>query len=128
MKQVWKRYQPNPCGKSVGDCAVRAISAALGVDWYEAYDLLCDEGRKRCNMPSGDEIWGAVLEQFGFRKYAVNNQRAGRYTAQKFCIDHPSGIYTLALGGHVATVVQGELMDSWNSSAETIIYYYARRF
>lgn len=27
--EMFVHYQPNPCGRSVGDCAVRAISAAV---------------------------------------------------------------------------------------------------
>lgn len=34
---MWVKYQPNPCGRNVGDCAVRAISKALGMDWETAY-------------------------------------------------------------------------------------------
>ena len=28
-------YQPNPCGRAVGDCAVRAISAAFNIDNFK---------------------------------------------------------------------------------------------
>lgn len=124
--QVWRRFNNNPCRKTVGDCAVRAISAALGLTWYEAYDLLCDEGRRSCNMPSGDEIWGNVLLNHGFRRYAIPNNVPLGYAAEDFAIDHPDGVYVLAFGGHVATVRDGVLMDSWDSSQEIPIYYYRR--
>lgn len=125
--QVWRRFLNNPCGKAVGDCAVRAVSAALGLTWYEAYDLLCEEGRRSCNMPSGDEIWGTVLMNHGFRRYAIPSTCLDCYTAADFAIDHPQGIYVLAFGGHVATVRDGALLDSWDSSGEVPVYYYSRR-
>ena len=29
----WEYYNPNPAGNRVGDCAVRAICKATGLDW-----------------------------------------------------------------------------------------------
>ena len=37
---MYRYFNPNPCGRVVGDCAVRAICAALGLDWDKAHDLL----------------------------------------------------------------------------------------
>ena len=46
-------YQPNPCGRSVGDCSVRALSAALGLDWEETFDILANAAKKMCDgLPS----------------------------------------------------------------------------
>lgn len=120
-------YNPNPRGKRVGDCAVRAISAAFGADWYEAYDLLCAEGRQLCNLPSADDVWGNALKNDGFRKFIVPHECNGCYTAEDFCRDNPTGIFTLAFGGHVATVRNGILMDSWESSAESPAYVWGIR-
>lgn len=124
-KKMWKKYQNNPCGRSVGDCAVRAVSAALGIDWRTAYDLLADEGKRQCDMPSADSVWGAVLKNHGFVKMALPSMPY--YTAEDFCEGHPQGVYVLAFGGHVATVKNGVLFDSWDSSNEVPIYYYYRR-
>lgn len=40
----WQKYNPNPAGRAVGDCAVRAIAKALGVDWEKAYTLIAANG------------------------------------------------------------------------------------
>lgn len=119
---LWRRFQNNPCGKSIGDCAVRAISVALNLDWYEAFDLLCNTGRRMCNLPSADEVWGAVLISNGFRRSAV----AEDITAGEFAKRNPHGVFVLGFGGHVATVVDGEILDSWNSAFESVIFYYRR--
>ena len=119
---AWRKYNKNPCGKSIGDCAVRAVSVALGLTWYQAFDLLCVEARHMCNLPSADEVWGAVLTQNGFAKRAIHQVQ----TAEEFCKAHPDGVFVLAFGGHVATVVDGVLYDSWDSSHEIPIYYYRR--
>ena len=30
---MWVKYNPNPAGRQVGDCAVRALTKALNIDW-----------------------------------------------------------------------------------------------
>ena len=40
----WRKYNPNPAGRAVGDCAVRAVAAALGVDWETAYAMIAENG------------------------------------------------------------------------------------
>lgn len=115
-------YQPNPCGRSVGDCAVRAVSVALNIDWEEAFDILCEFARNMCDMPSADQVWGAVLRANGFYKMAIPNDCPDCYTIEQFCKEHPYGIFVLGCGGHVAAVVDGDLYDSWDSSQEIPVY------
>lgn len=122
----YRQYNPNPNFRRTGDCSVRAISAALGVDWYTAYDLICDEGRILGNMPSGDETWGNVLKNEGFRRWAVPHHCNGCYTAEDFSIDNPDGTFVLAFGGHVATVKDSYLLDSWDSSMESPVYVWSK--
>lgn len=120
-------YQPNPCGRSVGDCSVRALSAALGLDWEEAFDLLSSAAKKMCDMPSSDSVWGAVLRMHGFYKKAIPNFCPDCYTVKNFCHDHPDGVYVLGFGGHVATVIDGDLYDSWDSSNEIPTFFWYLR-
>ena len=123
---VWKMFNPNPCGKAVGDCAVRAVAAATNTTWYEAYSLLCSKGRFMCDLPSSDAVWGAVLRDYHFKRHGLPNSCPECYTARDFAVDHPRGVYVLAFGGHVATIRDGELLDSWNSENEVPIYYFRR--
>lgn len=124
---MWVYYNPNPTGRNVGDCAVRAISKAFDIDWEEAYDLISDAARLMGDMPSADSVWGAVLRQHGFYRRAIPNSCPNCYTAKDFCMDHPYGTYVLGFGGHVATVKNGRLFDSWNSSNEIPQYYWEER-
>lgn len=119
---MWIRYNPNPTGRSVGDCAVRAVAKALKLDWETAYLKLCKAGYEMGDMPSSDSVWGAVLRQNRFYRKAIENSCPDCYTARDFCIDNPRGTFVLAFGGHVATVVNGDIYDSWNSLNETPVY------
>jgi hypothetical protein len=120
-------YNPNPMGRKVGDCSVRAIAKALNMDWASAYMLLTVQGMCAKDMPSSDAVWGASLRQHGFKKYLLPDTCPECYTVQDFCSDHPEGTYVLALGGHVVTVINGNFYDSWDSSDEVPLYYWSRK-
>ena len=124
---MWIKYNPNPTGRFVGDCVVRAVAKALDISWEEAYDLITDAGYIMGDMPSSDSVWGAVLRQHGFYRKAIPNQCPDCYSVEEFARDNPEGIYVLGFGGHVATVVDGDLYDSWNSSREIPIYAWFRK-
>lgn len=124
---MYVRFNNNPVSRKVGDCAVRAVSAALGVDWEEAYNLIADAGYAMGDMPSSDSVWGAVLRQHGFYRKAIPNSCPNCYTAEDFAKDHPRGVYVLGFGGHVATVIDGNLYDSWDSSNEVPVYFWYKK-
>lgn len=124
---MWVRYNPNPTGRSVGDCAVRAVSKALNVDWETAYTLISDAGYRMGDMPSSDSVWGAVLRQNGFYRSTIPNSCPDCYTAEEFAIDHPRGTFVLGFGGHVATIEDGILYDSWDSGQLIPVYTWYRK-
>lgn len=124
---MWIRYNPNPTSRNVGDCAVRAIARALDIDWENAYIMIVKNGYAMGDMPSADSVWGAVLRQNGFYRKAIPNTCPDCYTAADFCRDNPYGTFVLAFGGHVATVVDGNLYDSWNSSQMIPVYVWYRK-
>ena len=123
---MWIKYNPNPTGRTVGDCAVRAISKALNIDWETAYNLIASNGFAMGDMPSSDAVWGSVLRQNGFAKRTIPNYCPDCYTVEEFCKDNPRGTFVLGFGGHVATVIDGDLYDSWDSSNEIPVYYWYR--
>lgn len=124
---MWIKYNPNPTGRNVGDCAVRAITRALNTDWEDAYAMIVENGYAMGDMPSADSVWGAVLRQNGFYRKAIPNTCPDCYTAADFCRDNPRGTFVLAFGGHVAAVVDGNLYDSWNSSQMIPVYVWYRK-
>ncbi len=124
---MWVRYNPNPTGRSVGDCAVRAVAKALNIDWETAYRMISDNGYAMGDMPSSDSVWGAVLRQNGFYRQSMPNRCPDCYTAADFARDNPTGTFVLGFGGHVATIVDGTLYDSWDSSREIPQFVWYRK-
>lgn len=124
---MWIEYNPNPLSRRVGDCAIRAVSKALDQDWETTYAMITTNGFAMGDMPSSDAVWGATLRQHGFYRAAIPNTCPDCYTAEDFCRDHPKGTFVLAFGGHVATVKDGNLYDSFDSSQWYPQYFFYRK-
>lgn len=123
---AWKRYNPNPYGNRVGDCPVRAISAATGQTWERTYLALCVEGFCAGDMPSANKVWGAYLRRNSFKRRAIDDKCPDSYTVEDFTNDHPEGLYVLALDGHVVCVKDGDYYDTWDSGGEIPAFYWTK--
>lgn len=77
-------------------------------------------------MPSANHVWGAYLRRNGFRRFALPDECQDRYAVADFCRDHPSGVYVLAISGHVVCVIDGDYYDTWDSGAEVPAYYWQK--
>lgn len=115
-------YNPNPQGKNVGDCTVRAISKALNQDWYNTYFGLCIEGAIKGDMPSSNAVWGSYLRRNGYHRALAPDD----ITVGEFAQENPDGVYILALSGHVVCVEDGTIYDTWNSENETVLYFWQK--
>jgi len=122
----WRNYNPNPTGRAVGDCAVRAVAAALGTDWETAYALIANNGFLMGDMPSSNTVWGAVLRQNGFTRHTLPNTCPDCYTMERFAEEHPRGVYVVGTGNHVVAVIDGQILDAWDSSNEMPVYYWQK--
>ena len=124
---AYSYYNPNPVGRFTRDCVPRAISKALNTDWETASVLVDNAAINMGDMPSSNSVWGAVLRQNGFYRASIPDECPDCYTAEDFCNDHQKGIFVLGFGDHVATVVDGVIYDSWDSSLESPQYYWYKK-
>lgn len=120
---MYKRYNPNPCNKKVGDCVIRAISCALDQPWQQTYKDLTYQGLIMCDMPSSNSVWATYLNQNGFIQHPSDFT-----TVRAFCELHPKGTYVLGTGTHAVCVIDGDYYDAWDSGDEVVTYYFERRF
>lgn len=123
---MYRKFNPNPLNRSVGDCTVRAMCALFDTDWFTSYDALTAEGRILCDMPSANAVFGSYLYSKGFNKRLVYNIPTHIINVREFADTHPKGMYLLATGSHVVTVIDGDYYDSWDSGEEVPIYYWER--
>jgi hypothetical protein len=122
----YQYYNPNPKGIKVGDCAVRAVSKAIGTDWQDAYVSLCAEGLVCKDMPSANYVWGNYLKRFGFQERLISSACPNCTTVAEFAKDNPKGRYVLACQNHVVTCIDGTFFDAWDSSSEVILFFYEK--
>ena len=120
-------YNPNPSGRSVGDCAVRAVSKALDQTWEETYVGLALTGFSCGNLPNADSVWGKYLRQNGFSRHWIPDTCPDCYTVADFAADHPQGTFILSMPGrHMLCVQDGKWHDSWDSGREVPEYYWTK--
>ena len=115
-------YNPNPCNQRVGDCVIRALCVANGDTWEETYRDLMRKGFIMCDMPSSNNVWGAYLQDLGWRRHMIPSRKD--YTIRDFCRDHNRGTYILATGSHVVAVKNGDYIDTWDSGDEVPVFYF----
>ncbi len=124
---MYNYFNPNPEGRRVGDCSVRAIAKALNTSWEQAYILTSTKGYEMGDMPSSNSVWGAVLKDHGFYRASIPNYCSECYTVQDFCADNPIGTFVLGTGTHVVCVQDGDYFDAWDSGRETPQYVWYKR-
>ena len=122
----WKPFNNNPTGRMSGDCAVRAVSLALDVDWETAYAMIAVNGFRMGDVISSNSVWGSVLRQRGFSRHAVPNSCPDCYSVGDFADDHPQGVFVVGTGGHVVTIRDGIVLDSWDSRGEIPIFFWTK--
>lgn len=109
---AFKYVNVNPSGAKTDDCVTRAISLASGLDYYEVQEKLvltsklfgCDRLSKCC--------YSNLLEKvLGYTPIYCKG-----LTVKEFCEEYPYGIYLVRIKSHLTTVIDGNIMDIWNSS------------
>ena len=118
------RCNPNPLGKQLGDCVVRAIAIATNQSWRETYEELCDEGLRQADMPASNAVWGAVLKRKGFKQFVLPDTCPDCVTVRAFANMYTGGVYVIVTGSHAVAVISGDWYDSWDSGGETVAYFW----
>lgn len=120
---MFEYYNPNPHGKRVGDCVVRALSKVLNKSWHETYIMLCIQGYMLSDLPSSDQVWGEFLRSQGFKRGIVDEECK---SVKDFCKMNPEGTFVVGTGSHAIGIVDGDYFDAWDSGCEQAIYYYRK--
>lgn len=120
-------FNNNPTGRvSAGDCAVRAVSKALGVDWETAYLLIAVNGFQMGNVISANETWGSVLRQHGFHRENLPMFCKDCYSVADFARDNNKGTYVVGTNNHAVCIIDGNWYDAWNSKDEVPQFFWTK--
>ena len=114
--------------KEHGDCTVRALSNLLDCSYGLAHRKLAKHGRPHGRGATWDivekackeicEMKGRTVSWHGYPQY---NARAARFSGYKvqtinqFIRSNPKGVYLISMCGHVATIVDSQIID-WTAS------------
>lgn len=120
----WVYDNPNPRKRRTDDCVVRAVSIASGQTWDETYTGVALTGYAMDDMPSMNHVWRAYLRGLGFKRKEIPDTCPDCYTVNDFADDHPDGRYVLGTGTHAVAVVDGRVMDTFDSRELIPMYYY----
>lgn len=136
---MYIHYNDNPAKLQVGDCVIRAISLALGYNWFMVHDELSFLSRKIFDMPSSNRVWKLYLRGLGLVEEVVETQCPYCLTLRDFCRSHPRGTYIVSTceytkannifvtGTHVVTVIDGNYYDSWDSGDDIPLSFFVVR-
>lgn len=120
----YRQQNPNPQGKNVGDCTVRAIALATDKSWAEVYMNLCVYGLVMADMPSSNDVWMKYLTDSGWRFHRLQDTCPFCYTIADFAKGHSRGTYIVGTGTHVVCVKNGDWLDAWDSSDKVPMFFF----
>lgn len=126
----WKKYNPNPKSRNIGDCTLRSYCAAFDIEWDKAFDVASKIAKDNASMIQyvSDKV---LTEHFGCTiDEEYNKVKAkDRITVNNFAMTHPYGTYVLHVRQHQVTVKNGEYWDSWDSGDKKVtkIYYVKKK-
>lgn len=120
-------YNVNPVANRTEDCGIRAVAVALGITWEQAFDLLAYNARAMGDVMHSNAVIGSVLRQNGFNKGLIPNQCPDCYTIADFAADNPQGDFVVGTGSHVVAVIDGNIIDTFNSKDLVPVWYWYRK-
>lgn len=137
MESLFVYYNPNPlykapkAGKSpkrwrIGDCAVRAICKASGMEWIEAYRFATESALKVFEPFNCSFGFAQVMKDLGYEKVSYPRGQK-RETVREFCKNHPNITAVINLASHFVTVENGKYYDVWDCGGCTAYNYWIKK-
>lgn len=114
--------------KPSGDCGVRAIAVATGMDYAEVRKMMrkvCKQGKAGTGSLSNGiykEDLNTALEAMGWYWCA-----APKFQGRKARYSDIPGKAIVRMAKHYAAVVDGALHDTWDSSDKMVYGYWAKK-
>lgn len=116
----------NPKKKKTGDCVIRAIAKACGLDYYNVYEQLYKISIKTGYILNEKRVEDKLLEQLGFEKCKQPKKSNGKkYQISEIdLLVEPNDIVVIRCAKHLTCVIDYTLYDIWDCRKKTINNYY----
>ena len=119
-------FQPNK--HKCGDCSIRCICAAEGMDWYDVFDGLAASARANQWIIGLRENLTDYLSTLGYDWYPINPKRGERRpTVSGFARTHKNDTYIMLVANHVVGGKNGKYMDIWDCGSKSLYGYWLKR-
>lgn len=128
--RTFQFYNANPKNRIAGDCVIRAISTATRRSWDDTYRGLFEVGFKAKRSMTEKDTYTAYLTALGWLKMPQPKREDGtKFTGDQFCrllqAQGWTGRMVAHIGGHhVVAIVNGKVLDHWNSANGCIGNYW----
>ena len=124
--EVFKYYNANPKNNFVGDCVARAISKATGNSWECVIRDMTEYGIKHGTTFNDKKNIRSYLKSLGWVKHSEPRDRNNKKViAKDFLKDNHIRKAIANVGSHhIVAIEDGKIVDTWNSSYETIHSYW----
>ena len=126
-----ENYFPTKLKKDLaGDCIMRAIPIATGIDYKVIWDGMFELGSEIGRMPNSWVTMDLYLDSLGWKKCKPFRKSNGRKYKLKdvpirFC-HVPGEAFLFRTSKHLTAVVNGELRDVWNCKESYANSYYVK--
>lgn len=105
---MFRYYNANSKNNFINDCVIRAVSTIEGKTWDETYIELSTLARNK----------GLLLDDVNFVRPLLDSKykRAcyNKGTIGEFARSHPTGKYLLTTKGHITSLIDGNIIDTWD--------------
>lgn len=120
-------FNPNPLKKEIGDCVVRALCKAEGLEWDIVFEELFEYGKEFKEMPNADVCWKQFLLNRGYIQHKVSNKKGSkRPTVEGFSKANTESTYVMRVANHVVTIQDGYYYDLWDSGQRSVYGYWEK--
>lgn len=107
---MFRYYNANEFGHDIEDCTIRAISVAEEISWDKAYRKLSDYARERGLMISSVDSIEDYLDSH-YERLCIPDTTIGEFAYQ-----NPYGTFLVTMSGHITTIKDGEVIDTFDCS------------
>ena len=121
---MWIKCNPNPLGKTTGDCVIRAIAIATDRSWRKVYRDLCETGERMADMPNSNAVWGHYLKMRGAEQFLLPESCPDCITVKAFCDRYREGVFVIGTGDHAVACISGDYYDLFDSGMCIPTYFW----
>lgn len=111
---MYRFYNKNSHNNFIDDCVIRCISTLTDRTWRSVYDELSYLAGNVGMM--FDNV--SFVENYLDERYPRQNNHA--ISVGEFAKEHPIGKYAVTMDGHITSIIDGDIIDTFDPSKRTI--------